>query len=199
MSEWDMTVKTMQPQGKPQPERKTVAHLTRDCVAALVPAGSRIVLQKNTEVIITQDLGNSYTISVFGNLARIESKDADALGMEAVDPLADLDPDASLEDKAWALLRSCYDPEIPVNIVELGLIYDVVIAELDKSPGNYRIDVNMTLTAPGCGMGPVMLAEVEDKLRSLEQVVEVEVNLVFDPPWDQSMMSEAAQLQLGLF
>jgi probable FeS assembly SUF system protein SufT len=138
---------------------------------------------------------------VNGNMFRIESKDADALGIEvkapaptatATDPMTQ----EELEKKVWESLKTCYDPEIPVNIVDLGLIYDCHLTPIGES--NFKADVKMTLTAPGCGMGPVLAQDVQNKLISLEPIDEANVELVWDPPWNQGMMTEAAKLQLGL-
>lgn len=166
--------------------------LRRDCDALLIPSGAKISLPKATEVRITQSMGGSYTVSVYGNLARIDAKDADSLGKESDVKPAELDLSLSLEELAWSQMKTCFDPEIPVNIVDLGLIYECKITD-DK-----KIDVVMTLTAPGCGMGPVLVADVKYKLLEIPQVEEVAVELVFDPPWDRSMVSEAAKLQLGI-
>ena len=173
--------------------------LVRDVEAAIIPAGERVTLQKGEQAYITQTLGGSYTVIVNGNMFRIEGKDADALGFAvAAKPAAAGAPvtQEQLEKEIWNQLRSCYDPEIPVNIVDLGLIYDCHLALL--SPGNYRVDVKMTLTAPGCGMGPMLAQDVQNKLLSLEGVDDVAVELVWDPPWNQGMMTEQAKLQLGL-
>jgi len=173
--------------------------LTRDVEAAIVPAGEKVTLQKGEEAYITQSLGGSYTVIVNGNMFRIDSKDADALGKEvAAKPVSTGAPVSQelLEKEVWNQLRSCYDPEIPVNIVDLGLIYDCHIAPMNA--GSHRVDVKMTLTAPGCGMGPMLAQDVQNKLLSLEGVDDVAVELVWDPPWNQGMMTEAAKLQLGL-
>jgi len=173
--------------------------LTRDVEAAIVPVGDRVTLKKGEQAQITQTLGGSYTVIVNGNLFRIEGKDADALGFEvAAKPAASGAPvsQEQVEKEIWNQLRSCYDPEIPVNIVDLGLIYDCHITPLP--PGGYRVDIKMTLTAPGCGMGPMMAQDVQNKLLSLEGVDDVAVELVWDPPWNQAMLTEQAKLQLGL-
>ena len=176
--------------------------LTRDCPAAVVPVGTMVTLQKGEQAYITQSLGGSYTVIVNGNMFRIESKDADALGQSNVNPAAARTPGTpvtapELEKQVWEQLRTCYDPEIPVNIADLGLIYDCAVQALPQ-PDSYRVDVKMTLTAPGCGMGPMLKQDVENKLLCLEGVAEVNVELVWDPPWNQAMMTEAAKLQLGL-
>jgi len=172
--------------------------LKRDVEARLVPSGAIIQLPRYTEVTITQTLGGTYTVNLYGNLARIEAKDADALGKAVVDPLKDVDVEnASFEDIVWAYLKTCYDPEIPVNIVDLGLIYNCELLPLGAD--DYAANLTMTLTAPGCGMGPVIADDVKQKLLSVEKIKEASVEIVFDPPWDRSMISAAAKLQLGVF
>ena len=171
----------------------------RDVEAAIIPVGSKVTLQKGEQAFITQSLGGSYTVVVNGNMFRIEGKDADALGMEAAaKPASSGVPvtQENLEKEIWNQLRSCYDPEIPVNVVDLGLIYDCHLTPMN--PGSVRADVKMTLTAPGCGMGPMLAQDVQNKLLGLEGVDDVSVELVWDPPWNQSMISEAGKLQLGL-
>src|SRR4249919_682488 len=173
--------------------------LSRDVDAAMIPVGSKVTLQKGEAAYITQSLGGSYTVVVNGNMFRIEGNDADAIGMEvAAKPEATGGPVSQelLEKEVWNQLRSCYDPEIPVNIVDLGLIYDCHLSPLNQ--GSFKADVKMTLTAPGCGMGPVLAQDVQTRLLSLEGVDDVNVELVWDPPWNQGMMTEAAKLQLGL-
>jgi probable FeS assembly SUF system protein SufT len=174
--------------------------LTRDVGATIIPVGDRVTLQKGQQAQITQSLGGSYTVIVNGNMFRIEGKDADALGLEvAAKPVGTGGPISheQLEKEVWNQLRSCYDPEIPVNIVDLGLIYDCHLTPL-VSGGNYRVDVKMTLTAPGCGMGPMLAQDVQNRVLGLEGVDDVAVELVWDPPWNQAMMTEQAKLQLGL-
>ena len=173
--------------------------LTRDVEASMIPVGTKVTLQKGGQAYITQSLGGSYTVVVNGNMFRIEGKDADALGMEvAAKPASTGAPvsQENLEKEIWNQLRSCYDPEIPVNVVDLGLIYDCHLSPL--STGSFKADVKMTLTAPGCGMGPMLAQDVQNKLLGLEGVDDVSVELVWDPPWNQSMISEAGKLQLGL-
>ena len=174
-------------------------NLTRDVEAAVVPIGSKVTLQKGEQAYITQSLGGSYTVLVNGNMFRVEGKDADALGIQPqAKPASTGTPvtQENLEKEIWSQLRTCYDPEIPVNIVDLGLIYDCHLEPLVAS--SYRVDVKMTLTAPGCGMGPMLAQDVQNKLLGLEGVDDVAVELVWDPPWNQAMMTEAAKLQLGL-
>ena len=176
--------------------------LTRDVEASVVPIGTKVTLQKGETAQITQSLGDTYTVIVNGNMFRIESKDADALGMEVkAATAATAAPDGpitqeQLEKQIWDALKTCYDPEIPVNIVDLGLIYDCHLTAIGEN--NFKADVKMTLTAPGCGMGPVLAQDVQNKLISLEPIDEANVELVWDPPWNQGMMTEAAKLQLGL-
>ena len=173
--------------------------LTRDVEAAIIPIGERVTLQKGELARLTQSLGGSYTVVVNGNMFRIEGKDADALGLEvAAKPVSTgaAVSQEKLEKEIWNQLRSCYDPEIPVNIVDLGLVYDCHLSSLNA--GSFRADVKMTLTAPGCGMGPMLAQDVQNKLLGLEGVDDVAVELVWDPPWNQSMISEAGKLQLGL-
>lgn len=178
-------------------ETKEVVILSRDCMALMVPSGARIMLHEGTEVTITQALGNAFTVNIYGNLARIESKDADALGKEVKDPLQDLATDATVEERVWSVLKTVYDPEIPVNIVDLGLVYTCQVNEL---PNNQcGVVITMTLTAPGCGMGPVIAEDAKQKILKLPEVTDASVEIVFDPPWDRSMMSDVAKLELGMF
>jgi probable FeS assembly SUF system protein SufT len=175
--------------------------LTRDVEAVLVPAGTKVTLQKGEEARLTQSLGGTYTVVVNGNMFRIDSKDADALGLEAkATPAAPTDTPLTreqVETQVWDAMKTCYDPEIPVNIVDLGLVYDCALTPAGQGT-TYRVDIKMTLTAPGCGMGPMIAQDVQNKLLGLREVEEANVELVWDPPWNQSMLSEAAKLQLGL-
>jgi probable FeS assembly SUF system protein SufT len=174
--------------------------LTRDVEAAVVPVGTKVTLMKGEPAYITQSLGGSYTVVVNGNMFRIADKDADALGLEVTKPatttLSGPVTQEALEKQVWESLKTCYDPEIPVNVVDLGLIYDCHLTPIGEN--SYKADVKMTLTAPGCGMGPVLAQDVQNKLISLEPIDEANVELVWDPPWNQGMMTEAAKLQLGL-
>lgn len=178
-----------------------IVSLTRDCEAVLIPAGTQVTLPAGQQVTITQALGGSYTCYVEGSLVRIDSKDADALGKSLQETSADsaeLTGDGTVDEKlVWEQLATCYDPEIPINIVELGLIYECHIVPLPE--GGNRIDIKMTLTAPGCGMGAILQADVANKVKSVPNVTDVNVELVFEPQWDQSRMTEAARLQAGLF
>src|SRR5579883_3370043 len=177
--------------------------LDRDVAAVLVPHGTTLILPAGTKVQITQALGTTFTaMTDLGYMVRINGKDADALGLEPPpDPtLGPVDTSVTkeqLEEDVWDQLRTCYDTEIPVNIAELGLIYG---CEITPHPdGGWRVEIKMTLTAPGCGMGDIIASEVEAKLRALPGVREVNVELVFDPPWDLTRMPESARLALGLF
>ena len=174
--------------------------LNRDVEAAVVPIGTKVTLQKGETAHVTQSLGGSYTVIVNGNMFRIDGKDADALGLQAVEKnssaAAGPVSQEAVEKEVWNQLRTCYDPEIPVNVVDLGLIYDCHIEPIGAN--SFKVGVKMTLTAPGCGMGPVLQQDVQNKLLGLEAVDDVAVELVWDPPWNQSMLSEAAKLQLGL-
>jgi probable FeS assembly SUF system protein SufT len=175
--------------------------LHRDVDAAVVPMGTKVTLLKGETAHITQSLGGAYTVIVNGNMFRIDSQDADALGFEVVQKPAMTSQMPRtverVEAEAWNQMKTCYDPEIPVNIVDLGLIYDCHVTPLPEK-NRFKVDVKMTLTAPGCGMGPVLQQDVSNKLLSIEEVDEANVELVWDPQWNQTMMSEAAKLQLGL-
>lgn len=171
--------------------------LNRDVDAMLIPSGARIYLQEGTEVMITQSLGGSYTVSIYGNLARIDEKDADAIGQKPSKILTEADlAGASVEDLIWRQLKTCYDPEIPVNIVDLGLIYECRILELEDK--TYQVHIVMTLTAPGCGMGPTIAGDVKRKALAVPRVEQAEVEIVFDPPWSYDRMSDVAKLELGM-
>jgi probable FeS assembly SUF system protein SufT len=171
--------------------------LTRDVIGVLIPAGTKVELPEGAEATITQALGGSYTVQLQGHLFRIEGKDADAIG-KTPQGVPDLPPDASeadVEKAVWQQMKTCYDPEIPIDIVELGLIYECRLEPVEG--GGWCTRVVMTLTAPGCGMGDVLVADVKSKVLQVPGVREAEVELVFDPPWTREMMSEAAQLQAG--
>ena len=170
----------------------------RDCAAVLVPAGDVVTLPAGSVGYITQALGGSWTVFVEGNLMRIAGRDADAIGKEPP-PAIELPEGASdeeVEKLVWTQLRTCFDPEIPINIVELGLVYDCDLERLDD--GRRKVNVRMTLTAAGCGMGEILVDDVRTKLEMIPTVAEADVDLVFDPPWNQSMMSEAARLETGM-
>jgi len=178
--------------------------LTRDVEAAVIPVGTKVTLQKGEQAYIAQSLGGSYTVVVNGNMFRLEGKDADALGLtpaaspaETAAATGQPATPEQLEKQMWDAMRTCYDPEIPVNIVDLGLIYDCKLTPMGE--GSHRADIKMTLTAPGCGMGPMLAQDVQNKLLSIEGIDEANVELVWDPPWNQGMLTEAAKLQLGLY
>lgn len=174
----------------------TIVVLNRDVDALLIPSGAKIYLREGTEVSITQELGYSFTVNIYGNLARIAGKDADALGKEIQRIPTELPLGMSVQDWVQAQLKTCYDPEIPVNIVDLGLVYSCHVHEIKEG---YQVDITMTLTAPGCGMGPVLVEDIKQKLNALPLIKNTCVELVFDPPWDRSMMSDIAKLELGMF
>jgi probable FeS assembly SUF system protein SufT len=172
--------------------------LERDCEAVMVPQGEVVTLPAGQVGYITQALGGSFTVYVDGNLFRVRNEDADALGkepMEAPELAADAS-DGDVEQLVWSQLRTCYDPEIPINVVDLGLVYRCEVAPL--TDGKRKVSVQMTLTAPGCGMGEILVEDVRTKLELIPTVAEADVDLVFDPPWNQSMMSEAAKLETGM-
>jgi probable FeS assembly SUF system protein SufT len=170
----------------------------RDCEAVLVPQGEVVTLPAGSVGYITQALGGSWTVFVEGNLFRIAGKDGDAIGKEPPAPLelADGADDAEVERLVWQQLRTCFDPEIPINVVDLGLVYEAVVQPRDA--GRRMVEVKMTLTAPGCGMGEILVEDVRSKLELIPTVDEADVELVFDPPWNRSMMSEAARLETGM-
>jgi probable FeS assembly SUF system protein SufT len=171
----------------------------RDVRAVMVPAGTEVTLTTGQAGYITQALGGSFTVYVDGNLFRIAGEDAEAIGKEVV-KLPELPPNATEDDVlkiVWDQLRTCYDPEIPINIVDLGLVYECSVKPTED--GNRLVEVKMTLTAPGCGMGEILVDDAKDKIERIPTVREARVELVFDPPWNQSMMSEAARLQTGMF
>jgi probable FeS assembly SUF system protein SufT len=172
--------------------------IQREVQAVMVPGGQPITLKLGLAGYITQALGGSFTLYVDGNLYRLAGDQADAIGKEVVRP-PQLPPNATeadVRELAWQQMRSCFDPEIPINIVDLGLVYECEVTAAADQTRDIR--VSMTLTAPGCGMGEVLVQDVREKLEVIPTVGKVEVNLTFDPPWSQSMMSEAARLQTGM-
>ncbi len=170
--------------------------LTRDCEVVQIPHGTPTLLPKGTAVDITQTLGGTYTIFAGGGLFRVAGKDADALGLA---PVAEAAGGGALtEDRIWQTLKTCYDPEIPVNIVDLGLIYDCHVTPLPATTDRFKVDVKMTLTAPGCGMGPAIAGDAEQKLLSLDGVDEARVEIVWDPAWHQSMITPEGRRLLGI-
>ena len=177
--------------------------LNRDCDAILIPVGTPLNLSEGTAVLVTQALGGSYTVNVNGNLARIDAKNADALGFDVenstvADTKKEIIGDGTVnEQSVWDQLKTCYDPEIPINIVELGLVYQCDITPLGAD-GN-QIDITMTLTSPGCGMGDYLADDIRSKILALPNVAKVNVDVTFEPPWSYDMMSEAAKLETGMF
>jgi probable FeS assembly SUF system protein SufT len=176
--------------------------LTRSADAVMIPSGERVLIPEGAHATITQSLGGSYTlITDRGLMVRVSGKEVEAIGktpenVVEVQAGEELTPE-KLEELVWDQLKTCYDPEIPVNIVDLGLVY---LCELEDADGGGKaVKVKMTLTAPGCGMGPVLANDVKSKLEALPGVKQADVEVVFDPVWDRSMMSEAAKLQLGMY
>ena len=171
--------------------------LKRDCAAVQIPAGTTTTLAAGSTVHITQTLGGSYTVQASNGLFRVAAQDADALGIETAKVAATETSSSNLDEKlVWDTLRTCFDPEIPVNIVDLGLVYDMQLAKL--SNGNSRVDVKMTLTAPGCGMGPAIAGDAQVKLLNLPGVDDAHVEIVWDPAWHHSMITPAGKKVLGL-
>lgn len=174
---------------------RTLLTTQRDCPGRLVPVGDEVTIPAHTFVTLTQALGGNYTVIYNGNMVRVDGTDADALGLTAQKLEFDTPADGLVhEDQVWDALRTVFDPEVPVNLVDLGLIYSM---EIDQDTG--RVDIRMTLTAPGCGMGPVLVGDVKYRVAQVPNVREVAVELVFDPPWRRDMMSEEAQLETGMF
>src|SRR5450432_300339 len=176
--------------------------LSRDCEAIQIPSGDKTTIPAGTPGVVTQTLGGSYTIATYQGLARIAEKDLDALGLEKPAssngaPKADASAAGPADKKAvWEQLKQCFDPEIPVNIVDLGLVYDCQL--IQKPEGGSKVEVKMTLTAPGCGMGPAIAHDAQSKILSIDGVEEADVELVWDPPWNQNMISEAGRMKLGM-
>ena len=178
--------------------------LSRDVEAIQIPSGEVLTLPAGMTVVITQSLGGSYTVASPTGLSRISEANADALGLTADGgpaevPFTDADLDPAKQEKAaWDKLKTCFDPEIPVNIVDLGLVYDCRIVPSGTAGKGSAVEVQMTLTAPGCGMGPSIAADAESKLRMIPGVAEANVALVWDPPWNQHMITEAGKMKLGI-
>ncbi len=175
--------------------------LSRDCEAIQIPSGKNVMLPTGSPVTVTQSLGGTYTVVTGqGDMVRIANKDADAIGKEAeasqAEKLTVVEGPADLEKLVWDQLKTCFDPEIPVNIVDLGLVYHCQVTPLPE--GGNKVDVKFTLTAQGCGMGGVLKADMQSKILSLSDVKDVDVEVVFDPPWEPSMMSDAAKIQLNM-
>jgi probable FeS assembly SUF system protein SufT len=177
--------------------------LTRDVTASVIPEGQNVTLPKDGEVIVTHRLGGNFTVLYQHGMFRIAGKEADALGEEIpaeAAPTPEADAAAAAdgppdEGRLWEALKQVYDPEIPVNIVDLGLVYNLVV---DTHGEAYRVNVDMTLTAPGCGMGPVIADDAKQRVLGVPGVADAEINLVWDPPWNQEMISEEGKMQLGL-
>jgi probable FeS assembly SUF system protein SufT len=175
--------------------------LKRDCEVTLIPSGQKFTISAGTPGVITQSLGGNYTIATSYGLSQVSEKDLDALGLDK--PEAKTQPKAAVatngevsEEDVWNQLRQCFDPEIPVNIVDLGLVYDCRL--IKREDGGTRVEVKMTLTAPGCGMGPAIAHDAQSKILSIDGVDEADVQLVWDPPWNQNMISEAGRMKLGM-
>ena len=170
----------------------------RDCPVVLVPSGEEVTMPAGSIGYITQALGGSFTVFVEGNLMRVAGRDADAIGKEPPTPieLPEGAGDDDVELLVWRQLRTCFDPEIPINVVDLGLVYEASLKR--RADGEREVEVRMTLTAPGCGMGDILVADVRDKLEMIPTIAAADVELVFDPPWNRSMMSEAARLETGM-
>ncbi|HEX7081862.1 MAG TPA: putative Fe-S cluster assembly protein SufT [Gammaproteobacteria bacterium] len=171
---------------------------SRDCEAVLIPAGEKVMLPAGTFGFLTQALGGSFTIYIEGNLFRIAGIDADAIGKEPLQApeIPENATESDVEAVVWSQLRTCFDPEIPINIVDLGLVYECGIERTEN--GGRIVRIKMTLTAPGCGMGDILAADVREKIELIPTVERADVELVFDPPWNASMMSEEARLEAGL-
>lgn len=167
----------------------------RETPGRLVPVGDKVTIPKDSFVTITQSAGGNYTVVHQGNMIRVDGADADALGLEKLELKFDKPGDGSIhEDQVWEALNTVFDPEIPVSLPSLGLIYTL---EIDNDA--HTVNIEMTLTAPGCGMGPVLVGDVESRVALVPNVAQVNVELVFDPPWSRDMMSEEAQLETGMF
>ncbi len=174
--------------------------LTREVEAIQIPSGDTITLPSGTPVVITQSLGGTYTVATSSGLARISSTDSDALGIDAEEKEAKTQEverlkDAPIEEQVWHQLKQVYDPEIPVDIVNLGLVYDCTVTDED---GKHIVTVKMTLTAPGCGMGPAIAADAQSRIMTVDQIDDARVELVWDPPWNQEMISEEGKMKLGM-
>lgn len=177
----------------------TTLDLERDCEAVQIPAGNKVVLPAGTAVDVVQDLGGSLTIRALGSLFRIDGRHAGALGRELARETAPAGATGSpaVDEKLiWDTLKTCYDPEIPVNIVDLGLVYDLALDQLPE--GDWRVAVKMTLTAPGCGMGPVIARDAQERILALPGLRDASVEIVWDPPWHQSMITAEGRKALGL-
>ncbi len=174
--------------------------VTRDCPAVTVPFGTPVTIEEGCKAVITQQLGSSYTVVVEGNMYRIEGVDADAIGKDLIEiePFVPEQPatEETVEEACWVVLTEVFDPEIPVDIVNLGLVYRCNVSQ--EGPDDFHVQIDMTLTAPGCGMGTFIAEEARSKVLNIQGVSQAHVDLVWDPPWSREMMSESARLQLGM-
>jgi len=182
---------------------KESVRLSRDCEVVQIPEGLRVRIARGTEVRVMQSLGGTFTVMTeYGTMVRIDPKDADAIGEKTAEPVPATEPSETaltaeqVQERVWHALRSVFDPEIPVNVVELGLVYKNEATPLPE--GGYKVFVQMTLTAPGCGMGPVLQQDALWKIKRVPGAKDVTVDIVVEPPWNQTMMSDAAKLELGL-
>lgn len=178
---------------------RQVVTAERDCPGVLVPMGTEVIIPEGTEVQVTQAMGGSITVHIGGNLVRVDAEHADTLGLDIdqAEPMPENPTDEEFEQLAWEQLKTCFDPEIPINIVDLGLIYKCEIE--NAKDGNRNVTVHLTLTAPGCGMGDILLDDVRNKIERIPTCGHVDAELVFDPPWGPSMMTDEARLQTGMF
>ncbi len=175
--------------------------LSRDCPSIQIPSGESLLLPKGTQGAIMQSLGGTYTVTTDRGMVRIDGRDADAMGLEVQENVKTETPVAEnpeqVEQQVWEKLKTVYDPEVPVNVVDLGLVYGCVVKPVES--GAYRVEIKLTLTAPGCGMGDVLRRDAQVRVEEIGGVKEATVELVLEPPWDKSKMSEGAKLQLGMF
>ncbi|MDZ4787619.1 MAG: iron-sulfur cluster assembly protein [Blastochloris sp.] len=171
--------------------------LGRDITAVQIPNGNSVALKKGSPVSVTQSLGGSYTIHVaeLGGLYRVASQDADALGQQSSEKQDKCNAELPLTDRVWITLKTCYDPEIPVNIVDLGLVYSMELQDVSEGK---KVEIKMTLTAPGCGMGPSIAADAKSKLVTLTEIKEANIEIVWEPQWNPSMITPDGKLKLGI-
>lgn len=175
--------------------------LNQNCEAVQIPSGSRIILTTGTKLKVVQSLGGTVTVRTeYGDMARLSLVEAESLGIikPSVSPQGPIDKDKPLQELVWDQLKTCYDPEIPINIVDLGLVYDCKLEPSPEGDGSTDVEIKMTLTAPGCGMGDVLKRDAEEKIKHLPGVRRANVELVWEPAWDQNKMTDAAKLKLGL-
>jgi len=177
--------------------------LEREVEAVQIPSGDSITLPQGTPVMITQTLGGTYTVATQAGLARISNKDVDALGIDPDEQKkksakSEALKDAPLDEQVWAALKEVYDPEIPVDIVNLGLVYDCILSEDENDASKTKVNIKMTLTAPGCGMGPVIAADAQSRILTIDGIEDATVDLVWDPVWNQDMITEEGKMKLGM-